>query len=96
MLRDHFKTDNQSFYTMELWNLLLQEVAEAGSISTLKTGLNKFMANRFVSSHTEVGEHLQHPVQGLWMLWEYKGRGMEAAATIAYMYFQYAFTTLGC
>lgn len=50
--------------TVELWNPLAQEVVEAGSISTLRTVLNNFMANRFVARRKEKSQgcNLKHPL----------------------------------
>lgn len=51
-------------WTVELWNPLAQEVVEAGSISTLRTVLNNFMANRFVARLKEKSQgcNLKHPL----------------------------------
>lgn len=51
-------------WTVELWNPLAQEVVEAGSINTLRTVLNKFMANRFVARLKEKSQGctLKHPL----------------------------------
>lgn len=51
-------------WTVELWNPLAQEVVEAGSISTLRTVLNNFMANRFVARRKEKSQgcNLKHPL----------------------------------
>lgn len=51
-------------WTVELWNPLAREVVEAGSINTLRTVLNKFMANRFVARLKEKSQGctLKHPL----------------------------------